>query len=117
MKTIEVNELCKFAISEEKGLLLREKITDLLQDNNSEEVLLNFKGISMFTTPFFNSSIGYFILKYGPEEFDKRIKLVGLEEMGQETYQHSRENAIDFYNNKVNIKEVGEIVSKNLAGD
>ena len=37
--------------------------------------------------------------------------------MGQETYQHSRENAIDFYNNKVNVKEVGEIVSKNLAED
>lgn len=111
LKTIKVIDFCKFAISEEKGLKLREL---LLKNLSEDKIVLDFEGISMFTTPFFNSSIGYFILQYGPELFDEKIEILGLQEMGQETYKHSYDNAVEFYNNKIDPKTVGQIVSKNL---
>lgn len=112
---INVNEICKFAISEEKGLALRKSLEDNIQSN--DEVIVNFEGISMFTTPFFNASLGFFILKYGPDKFDEKVKVVGLGDMGKETYSHSRENAIEFYRNKIDPQKVGQIVSNNLAGN
>lgn len=117
MKKIEinVNEICKFAISEEKGLILRKNLEDNI--NTNDEVVVNFEGISMFTTPFFNASLGFLILKYGPDKFDEKVKVVGLEDMGKETYAHSRENAIEFYSNKIDPQKVGQIVSNNLTGN
>ena len=110
---IRVNNICTYAISEASGIKLRESVQELLKSYDVVE--LDFTGITMFTTPFFNASIGYFILKWGPEVTKDKIQIVEatLSEMGHLTLSHSEDNAIDFYNNQDLKEKVGEIVKKN----
>ena len=114
-KKIIISELIQNGLTENNGLILREKIEILLRELLEEDIIiLNFKNISLFATPFFNSSIGYLVLNLGPEKFNRIFKLEEISELGQSTYQHSYENAVEMYNKKANINIVGEITRNNI---
>ncbi len=95
MNKIIVKELFSSAFSESKALILRNVIQEKIDLNESVE--LDFTGITKFTTLFFNFSTGYFISVLGPVEYNKRITLKGLSELGESTYQSSYNNAIEKY--------------------
>ena len=99
MTTILISEICPFALAEEDG----KKVYDAI-DNALE-------------TPFFNTSLGAIILKYGVEKFDAMVEIKNLDALGEETYQHSRNNAIVFLKNKINRDNIADIVERNLQGD
>ena len=114
-KKIMVSELIKNGLTESNGLILREKIQKIMEELCEEDkIILNFKEITLFATPFFNVSIGYFVLELGPEKFDKIFKLEQISQLGKNTYQHSYENAIEMYNRKINIEVIGEITKNNI---
>ena len=96
MSEIIVRELFTSAFSESKAIVLREAIQEKL--DKGEKVVLDFSGISKFTTLFFNFSTGYFVSVLGPEEYNNKISLIGLSELGESTYKSSYENAMDKYN-------------------
>lgn len=91
MKTIKVNEIISSAFSQQKALVLREKIEEYLKQE--DRIVLDFKGITKFTTLFFNFSTGYYISLLRPEEYNKKIELINLSELGNSVYQSSYENA------------------------
>ena len=114
-RKIIISELIKNGLTESNGLILREKIEQLIKElPESDTVVLDFKDISLFATPFFNASIGYFILNLGPEKFNKIFKLEQISELGLNTYQHSYENAVEIYNKRTNTDIVGEITKSNI---
>ena len=86
----------------------------ILELSEGDKIILDFEGISLFATPFFNASIGYFILNLGPEKFNEVFKLHQISELGLNTYQHSYENAVEMYDKRTNINTVGEITKGNI---
>lgn len=114
MTTILISEICPFALAEDDGGKVYSAIDSAL--GNNDKVCVDFNQISLFATPFFNTSLGAIILKYGIEKFDKMVEIKNLDDLGKETYQHSRNNAIAFLKSKISKENIADIVEKNLKG-
>lgn len=113
MNIIKVKEIISNGLSENDGLLIRKKIQDLLKQSE-EKIILDFSEINLFATPFFNSFIGYFVIQYNPEKVSELIELINISELGKETYQHSFNNAKNFYQKNINTDNIGTIVANNI---
>ena len=112
---ISVSKLIENGLTESNGIILRKKMEEELEKINEEDIIiLNFKNISLFATPFFNASIGYFVLKLGKEKFDKIFKLDEISELGLNTYKHSYDNAVEMYNKKIDTKKLGKKKKNNI---
>ena len=108
MKIIAVKKLFSNAFSEKNALILRSEVQKLL--NTKEKILIDFEGISKYTTLFFNFSTGYFISLLGVEKYNEKISLKGLSSLGKRTYQNSYKNAIKSYPTEIQ-KEILNIIS------
>lgn len=111
---IYVKELFTNGLTESNGLILRNKIEEILQKNENEMIVIDFDDLALFATPFFNASIGYFVLKLGPEEFINKFKLKNMTKLCEDTYQHSYENAVEKYKKEIDLNKVGEITKNNI---
>ena len=56
MKTIYVQDISHFAAFDEDGKTLRREILSVLDADPTEKIELDFSGITMFSTMFFNAS-------------------------------------------------------------
>lgn len=92
MKTIKVEQFLQSAFSNDQAEMLKEKIEEALK--NEEKIVIDFQGITKFTTLFFNFSTGYFISTLGRKKYDSIFQVVNLNELGQSTYNHSYNNCI-----------------------
>lgn len=99
MKTIYVQDISHFAAFDEDGKTLRREILSVLDADPTEKIELDFSGITMFSTMFFNASIGYLALKKGVDYIREHISYKNLSALGEMTYTHSIENAIAVKNN------------------
>ena len=88
---IIVKDFLNMAFSYEDGMKLREKINIALQTEKPVEV--DFEGINVFTTMFFNACFGHFVFTNSIEWYNEMIKVINLNQMGIETHKHSIENA------------------------
>ncbi len=109
MKTIKISSYMKLCLSSREGERLRSIINDFLKNNDC--VILDFSDITVFASPFFNISLGYFINEFGPEGYDKKIKVENLSQVGRKTYEKVIENAIDYYKSSKKDK-INEIINK-----
>lgn len=73
--------------------------------SKGEKIVVDFEGIKIFTTLFFNNVFAKYILKMGPEEYKTRFTIENLSELGQTTYQHSFDNAVNYYKLSATEKE------------
>lgn len=107
MAIIKILDFSKEAASKAKGLILKEK---LLNHINDSELTVDFTGIEMFASPFFNNSFSALALIYG---FDKinSIKKIGLDSTGQDTYDTSIENALLLSNSPQFSEQISDIVN------
>ena len=88
---IKVKDFLDMAFSYDDGMKLREKINDALKTEKPVEV--DFEGITVFTTMFFNACFGHFVFTQSLDWYNEMIKVVNLNPMGTETHKHSIENA------------------------
>lgn len=113
MREIIVKDYINSAFSQGKAIILREIIEKELV--NTEKIILNFAGVTKFTTLFFNFSTGYYISLLGPDLYNKRISLVNLSDLGESIYNSSYQNAVEKYDPDKNVtkieKELLEILS------
>ena len=93
MTKIMVKDLCQYAIFEQDGIRLREEILRYYGKGNT--IILDFTDISLFATMFFNASIGWLVLKDGTEVVSDNIIYTNLSDLGQTTWKHSFENAVE----------------------
>jgi len=62
-----------------------------------DKVVIDFTGITFFTTLFFSTAITRYVFELGPEKYDQVFQIVGLTEVGQTAYDHSLEFAREEY--------------------
>ncbi|MCD8338250.1 MAG: STAS-like domain-containing protein [Lachnospiraceae bacterium] len=107
METIRVSSFTKEAASSSKGEILKNYIEKCLKNN--VEVAVDFSGITMFASPFFNSSFASLALTYG---FDviSGIELINISDTGQDTFDSSMENARMLSENSSYTARINEII-------
>jgi len=92
---IQVNQYIKTGFSADDAKTLLQAIQPIV--DGGEKVVLDFSEIKIFTTLFFNNALAKFVVELGPDEFNKKFEVKNLSEIGQTTYQHSMDNAKDYY--------------------
>ena len=93
--TIHVADYIKTAFSVDDAKEVNTRIEQALTSDS--EIILDFTGVTFFTTYFFSSSIMRYINDFGPEKFDEVFSVTGLTEVGQTAYSHSLEFAREEY--------------------
>lgn len=73
-----------------------------------QKIVVDFEGITIFTTLFFNNTFAKYLLQISPQKYDEMFSVINLSELGQATYQHSINNAINYYNLSEQEKKVQE---------
>ena len=81
--------------------------------NSSEKIVVDFSGITFFTTLFFNNALAKYVLQLTPEKYNEKFEIVNLSEVGEITYKHSYYNALEYYNLPPEKREVQEQIIKN----
>jgi predicted nucleic acid-binding OB-fold protein len=97
MDTIKVFDLIgKNAISMQTG----DKIYTILKDKvqNGEHITLDFEGVTLFASPFFNSAIGRLLKDKEISELQQQLKFEHLDEVGRNLLNLVISNAIIYYN-------------------
>lgn len=98
MTTIKVFDITgRNAISMQKGNLIYEILK--LNCKNKEKVILDFDGVSLFASPFFNASVGHLLKDISVEELLQFMTPIHLNETGKELLNLVIANAIAFYSN------------------
>lgn len=59
----------------------------------------------LFTTLFFNNALAKYVLELGPEKYERKFAVENLSEVGRTTYQHSMENAKEYYKTSAEEKK------------
>lgn len=109
---IKVSDYTKTALSADDGVVIRNQILSV--SDPDEEITLDFSGITLYATMFFNAFIGYFVLNSKKDLVDDRIKLENISALGQRTFEHSYNNAVFVKNNSVDMETA---VKETLDGE
>lgn len=85
----------KTAVSRESGLTIKREIDISLQKNGI--VILDFNGVEIYASPFFNTSIAPCLEKMGVEDMKKIFKFENISPLGRSLLNQVIHNAIEFY--------------------
>ena len=88
----------KFAIKEEKGNILYEKLKELLEQGE-KNIELDFSDITASTTRFFNVSVGKLYSEF-PFEIVHNIKIENANHLLYSRLEVSKNGAKEFYSHK-----------------
>ena len=116
-KVILVNDYTTSGFTQEDA----EKITDVLKAElanlkNGEVIKFDFTGVKFFTTLFFNIAFASLLKEMSFEDYNKKIVLENLSEVGKTAYEHSLENAKRFAAMSKDERETREqIIAEILA--
>lgn len=95
MTSIKIASHMRLCLADKEGMVLRNLIDANFIAN--ERVVLDFSGISVYASPFFNVSLGYFIGKYGIEKYNNVVEIKNLSPVGEKVYQIVSENAVKYF--------------------
>lgn len=65
--------------------------------DQNQEIELDFNGITLFASLFFNAALGQLLRDFKPEFLNRLISITNLNEVGSATMKRSIENAKQFY--------------------
>ncbi|MCL1873388.1 MAG: STAS-like domain-containing protein [Clostridiales bacterium] len=85
--TIHVEDYIETAFSVDDAEIIKKVIEQTIAAN--DKVVLDFTGITFFTTLFFSSAVTYYVFELGAEKYDQKFQVVGLTKVGQTAYNHS----------------------------
>jgi len=108
--TISIKSFTSNALSAEAGKKLRKYIIEAYEQNPDETIILDFSGIVLFATMFFNASIGYLVKERRQDILDK-ITTENITSLGTRTFEHSIQNAESILNEE-NEKIVDESINE-----
>ena len=115
MAIIKVNEFLNTAMCVRDAEILKEKIIPYVE--YGESVLLDFSGITHFTSLFFNTSLCSILFDIGKEKYDSLITVLNLPDYAKNSYEDCYEETIDNPFDGLNKYELRELRYKLLNID
>ncbi|XLX41864.1 STAS-like domain-containing protein [Ectopseudomonas mendocina] len=98
MNQINILELTgKNAISMQNGEKLYAALHKKLE--SGESIIVNFEGVALFASPFFNASIGLLLKDIPIENLQKQLSIINLSDVGRDLLNHVISNALIFHKN------------------
>lgn len=107
---IKATDFIKTGFSADDAIKISGEIEAAL--NSGEKVVVDFKGVTIFTTLFFNNAFTKYILKIGPDAYKQKFELKNLSDLGETTYQHSFDNAVNYFNMSDDAKKIHDEVTE-----
>ena len=83
------------AISMSSGRKLREEI--LNEWSKSEKIVIDFEGVEVFASPFFNSGVGFLLKDNDIAQLQGKLVFEGISDHGRRLLNLVIDNAIRFY--------------------
>jgi len=89
-----------------------EKIYDLIHPVllAGHEVELDFAGVGVFASPFFNAAFGRLLKDFTPEHLDRMLKILNLTPVGRDTLKLVIKNSVQYYSDPAFQKALNEIL-------
>jgi hypothetical protein len=113
---INVKDLVgKNAISMQSGTKLYDKMFPKLV--KKEKVELNFEGVSLYASPFFNASVGLLLKDIPIDELMSNMKIEEINDIGRGLLNDVIQNALIFYSEQSTITEVLDQASDKKGND
>ena len=100
----------KNCITLEDGQKIYKNVHKSLLHNNV--VTLDFKGVEVFASPFFNTAIGQLLKDIEPDILNKNLKVESISEPGRATLQRVIENSKRYYTNPDYRKSIGALLAE-----
>lgn len=96
----------KYAVSIGQGSLIFESLSSLIHsiDGKSGKICLNFSGISICATPFFNASVSRLLGRMNIEQLKTKLKIINISKENMQLLNISIANAIEFYEKREESK-------------
>ena len=107
-----VGERC---VTSEDGQRIYEEIHPKLAAG--EPVFLDFTGVTVFASPFFNFAIGQLLRDLKPDDLNELLKVEGLLPDGGLVVQRVVKNAKEYYENPQTRKAVDEILKQHAEDE
>lgn len=82
-----------------------------------ETVSLDFTGVTVFASPFFNFAIGQLLKDLKPDDLNELLKVEGLLPDGGLVVQRVVKNAKEYYENPETRKAVDEILKQHAEDE
>lgn len=86
--------------SMEKGNLLYNVLKEELIVNKNDMVEIDFHGLKVVTSSFFNASISYLLKDYEMSHLQSKFKFINMREDTRFILNASLSNAMEFYKNR-----------------
>lgn len=98
MKMNVVKIIGEYAITIEDGTkIYRLVFSELI---SGKEVELDFEGVEIFASPFFNAAIGQLLQDIEPAELNKLLSFTNLSQFGRKILRRVIANAKEYYSQK-----------------
>ena len=112
--TIKISDISPRCLTSSAGQILLSKLEYYLPIN--DKVILDFNGITMFASLYFNNSITKLIPNYPSSIINQRIVIINMNETGKKALSRSLEVGSEYYKlNQDEKRQVHEIIKKNLS--
>lgn len=107
---ILVKDLTPRCLTEDAGKLVFNTVLPSLK--NGERIELDFEGLTMFASLFFNNSLAPLFRDFDPAFIGSHLEVTNLNEVGRKTFGRSMENAAEFFKLDANAQaEIARIVA------
>lgn len=99
-----------------------EKISEVLRSelvnlNDGDTISVDFSNVKFFTTLFFNVAFASLLKEMTFEEYEKKIVLENLSEIGLRAYGHSIDNARRFSSMSENEQEIRQKIIAEILSE
>eukprot|EP00493_Phyllostaurus_siculus_P025256 UN25600 len=104
MLKVKVFELVgKNAISMQSGSKLNKVISEPLLNN--ENVEIDFQGVALYASPFFNAAVGVLLREITIDDLMKSMKIVNCSDIGISLLNTVIQNAINYYGGESKVTQ------------
>lgn len=109
--TINVQKIIgENCITLEDGKKVYKLILSVLDKN--QNIDLDFTGVRIYASPFFNGAVAKLLGNFTQEELNKRVKFEGLSDHGKQVLRRVIQNARKYYSNDKFRNAVDKVVAE-----
>jgi STAS-like domain of unknown function (DUF4325) len=111
LKVLEISG--ENAVAQEDGQKVYELVREGLKSGH--EVHLDFQGVNIFASPFFNAAVGQLLRDFSADDLNRLLKFDQLSLLGQEVLKRVIENSKRYFSSSEGYRKAQTEVMESLA--